>query len=271
MHMDKRALPKITVITVTLNDVEGLRKTLQSVVAQVDCELEHWIIDGGSGDGSRELLAEYVASTPRAQYVSEPDGGIFDAMNKGIALTTGEVLVFLNSGDSFTDPGVLEFVSKEWASGDWEWGYGAIRYVDEAGEILSGAVQSPFRRRRLQLGFRFAPWPATYLSRELIERLGGFDERFGFAADQELAIRAAASADPVTWVRFMADFLLGGVHSQAGFLERERLWHRMRVRNGVPLLGSRLVDLAVAFSIAGFRELRRRAGAYGKSRRRANR
>lgn len=262
MNMTARALPTITVITVTLNDLPGLKKTLSSVEAQTGSACEHWVIDGGSTDGSRELLADYVTSNPHAHVVSEADAGIFDAMNKGIERATGELLVFLNSGDCFTDPGVVEFVSQEWACGTWEWGYGAIRYVEESGEVVSGSLQSPFRRRRLQLGFRFAPWPATWISRDLIQRLGGFDERFGFAADQELAIRAAAVAEPVTWVRFVADFLLGGVHSQSSFLDRERLWHRMRVHNGVPVLGSRLVDLGAALSIACFRELRRRGARY---------
>ena len=266
--MSARPQPKITVITVTLNDLEGLKKTLSSVREQVGSNCEHWVIDGGSIDGSRELLADYVASTAGAHFVSEADAGIFDAMNKGIALATGELLVFLNSGDCFTDPGVLGFVSREWARGNWEWGYGAVRYVAADGEVVSGSLQSPFRRRRLQLGFRFAPWPATYISRDLVRRVGGFDDRFGFAADQELAIRAAAVAEPVTWVRFMADFLLGGVHSQSSFLTRERLWHRMRVHNGVPVLGSRVVDLGAAYSIACFRELRRRGAAFaGRGRR----
>lgn len=256
--MNERAFPRITVITVALNDVSGLAKTLPSVTAQVGGVHEHWVIDGGSTDGSVELLQEYVASNPRAHFVSERDGGIFDAMNKGIGLATGELLVFLNSADCFTDPEVLKFVSDEWARGNWQWGYGAIRYVEENGEVVSGTLQSPYRRRRLQLGFRFAPWPATYISRDLVERLGGFDERFGFAADQELAIRAAAVEEPVTWVRFMADFLLGGLHSQSSFLKRERLWHRMRIHNGVPILGSRVVDFMAAISIAGFRESRRR-------------
>lgn len=259
--MSARPRPKITVITVTLNDLQGLKKTLASVREQVGSSCEHWVIDGGSVDGSRDLLADYAASTSEAHFVSEADGGIFDAMNKGIALATGELLVFLNSGDCFTDPGVLEFVSQEWARGNWEWGYGAVRYVSEDGDVVSGSLQSPFRQRRLQLGFRFAPWPATYISRDLVRRVGGFDDRFGFAADQELAIRAAAVAEPVTWVRFMADFLLGGVHSQSSFLARERLWHRMRVHNGVPVLGSRVVDLGAAYSIACFRELRRQAAA----------
>lgn len=262
--MTRRSLPKISVITVTLNDREGLRATLSSVETQVGVGCEHWVIDGGSSDGSRELLDEYVSSHPDAHFVSEPDGGIFDAMNKGIELVTGDLVVFLNSGDCFTDQGVLEFVSHEWARGTWEWGYGAVRYVGTDGEVVSGSLQSPFRRRRLQLGFRFVPWPAAYISRDLILRLGGYDERFGFASDQELAIRAAAVSEPATWVRFLADFLLGGVHSQSSFLERERLWHRMRVRNGVPVLGSRTLDLGAALLIAGFRELRRRGSAYAQ-------
>lgn len=259
--MNKRSLPRITVITVALNDLPGLEKTLASVAGQVGGVHEHWVIDGGSTDGSVDLLERYVGSHSNAHFVSESDEGIFDAMNKGIARATGDLLVFLNSADCFTDPDVLMFVSNEWARGSWQWGYGAVRYVEENGEIRSGTLQSPYRRRRLQLGFRFAPWPATYISRDLIQRIGGFDDRFGFAADQELAIRAAAVAEPITWVRFMADFLLGGLHSQSSFLVRERLWHRMRIRNGVPILGSRIVDFMAAIAIACFREFRRRGAA----------
>lgn len=99
---------KYSVITVNYNNREGLRLTIDSVVAQTCTDYEFIIIDGASTDGSKELIKSY--GTAITQWVSEPDSGIFNAMNKGIARATGDYLIFMNSGDYFYDSGVLEAV-----------------------------------------------------------------------------------------------------------------------------------------------------------------
>lgn len=102
---------KITVITVTFNAREALERTIQSVIRQDYSALEYIIIDGGSQDGSLELINQY--SPQLAHWTSEPDRGIYDAMNKGIACAQGEYCIFMNAGDTFTDEHVVSRVFSE--------------------------------------------------------------------------------------------------------------------------------------------------------------
>lgn len=109
---------KISIITINYNDAEGLRKTLTSVAAQTYTNIEHIIIDGGSTDGSVEVIREYEQSlvsslspfASRLKWISEPDKGIYDAMNKGVAKSSGEYLLFLNGGDALASPTAIEDV-----------------------------------------------------------------------------------------------------------------------------------------------------------------
>lgn len=102
---------KITVITVAFNAREALERTIQSVIRQDYSALEYIIIDGGSQDGSLELIKQY--SPQLAHWTSEPDRGIYDAMNKGIACAQGEYCIFMNAGDTFTDEHVVSRVFSE--------------------------------------------------------------------------------------------------------------------------------------------------------------
>lgn len=97
---------KYAVITINYNHCDGLRKTIDSVVAQRCRDYEFIVIDGGSTDGSREVIEQYAASI--TYWVSEPDGGVYHAMNKGIRAASAEYLIFMNSGDTFFSPDVLE-------------------------------------------------------------------------------------------------------------------------------------------------------------------
>ena len=102
---------KLSIITINYNHKEGLLKTIKSVVNQTYHDIEYIVIDGGSTDGSVDVVKQYEDSI--SYWVSEPDCGIYNAMNKGVAKATGEYCLFLNSGDSLhgTDS-ILEFVSK---------------------------------------------------------------------------------------------------------------------------------------------------------------
>lgn len=109
---------KISIITINYNDAIGLQKTLSSVVLQTYRNIEHIIIDGGSTDGSVEVIREYeqsLVSSPspfasRLKWISEPDKGIYDAMNKGVEKSSGEYLLFLNGGDALASPTAIEDV-----------------------------------------------------------------------------------------------------------------------------------------------------------------
>ncbi|MBQ9668990.1 MAG: glycosyltransferase [Prevotella sp.] len=109
--MKTTSKPAVTVITVCRNALGMLRKTMESVEAQLYENLEYLVIDGASTDGTPQLLADWRGRLTR--FVSEPDGGIYDAMNKGAAMATGEWLIFMNAGDTFASPDVLSRVFAE--------------------------------------------------------------------------------------------------------------------------------------------------------------
>lgn len=100
--------PKISVITVVYNDKEGLEKTIQSVLSQTYDNIEYIIVDGGSTDGSVDIIKKYQNRI--GKWISEPDEGIYDAMNKGVGLSSGEWLNFMNAGDVFCDNKVLDCI-----------------------------------------------------------------------------------------------------------------------------------------------------------------
>lgn len=104
--------PKITIITVTFNALENLQKTIKSVEAQDYQNLEYIVVDGGSKDGSKEFIESKKDSINK--WVSEPDGGIYDAMNKGVKMASGEYCIFMNAGDTFvSSASISEVFAKE--------------------------------------------------------------------------------------------------------------------------------------------------------------
>lgn len=254
-----RPSPKISVITVTLNDRDGLDSMAASLQAQDYADIEHIIVDGESKDGTVEWLKTYSPSFP-IKWISERDEGIFDAMNKGAVMSSGEVLVFMNAGDSFSDPKSLSHIAELWQLGMWDWAYGQMEYVDPQGMSQGFTRQYPHAQRGVELGTRFAPHQATYLSRQLFDSLKGFDLAFEYACDQELAIRAGAVSEPFVFQHVVAKFLQGGVHSQTTYWRRERIYRRMRLKNSVLVCNSNTLDWIYTESMAIYREVRERAG-----------
>lgn len=132
--------PRLSIITVNFNNRNGLQKTIDSVVAQSFRDFEWIVIDGGSTDGSRELLEQYVGHF--SYWVSEPDYGVYHAMNKGIAKAKGDYMNFLNSGDVFADAHVLERVfgypfGQDLIFGDWYLQYSNHQDLVNEPEALS--------------------------------------------------------------------------------------------------------------------------------------
>ena len=129
-------LPRITIITICYNAASTISRTLRSVQAQTYPHLEYLVIDGASRDTTLELVEELA---PRAQVYSEPDRGIYDAMNKGIALATGDIIGILNSDDFYISTDVITSVVNEMQQKDLDAVYGDLEYVDEV--TLSRALE----------------------------------------------------------------------------------------------------------------------------------
>lgn len=122
--------PKITVITVCFNAKDVLENTIKSVVGQTYADYEYLIIDGGSNDGSIEIILQY-ATNPHVRWISEPDKGIYDAMNKGIKMAKGEWLNFMNAGDCYVNESVLSNIFRHDYPSEVKFLYSDNYYIDE--------------------------------------------------------------------------------------------------------------------------------------------
>jgi len=157
-------------------------EALESVLVQDHPEVELIVIDGGSRDGTREVLQAYAGRI--GVLVSEPDRGIYDALNKGIAWASGDVVGFLHSDDLFADAAVLSRVAAAFADPAVCAVYGDLQYVrkGDTRRVVRHWKSAPFRARLLARGW-MPPHPTLYVRREWYERIGGFDTRYRIAAD----------------------------------------------------------------------------------------
>lgn len=180
---------KISVITVCYNSAETIADALQSVANQTWPDVEHIVIDGASTDGTQAVIARYGARL--AKVVSEPDAGIYDAMNKGLRLATGDLIGFLNADDVFASPDTLaHIVRAAQESPNVDAVYGDLQYVakDRPGKVVRHWRSKSFEISRLPCGW-MPPHPTLYVRRPVLEALGGFDTRFRIAADYEFMLR----------------------------------------------------------------------------------
>jgi glycosyltransferase involved in cell wall biosynthesis len=190
------------------------------VRAQGYPRLEHVVVDGGSSDGTVELLR----AAQDIRFVSEPDRGLSHALNKGIAMATGDVIGELNADDVY-EPGALQVVGETFRDRpDVAWLTGYCRVIDgSGGEIRRPITQykNAFLRRYslgLYLTHNFISAPATFFRRETLEESGGFDERYRISVDYDLQLRVARRHDPLILRRYLASFrMVEGTLSMSGF------------------------------------------------------
>ena len=182
---------KISVITATFNSGKTVRDTIESVLHQTHKDTEYIIVDGKSSDNTMEIARSYeLQFGGRMRYISERDKGIYDAMNKGISMATGDVVGILNSDDFYTANDVLEQVAKAMEDTSIDAVYGDVHYVNE--EHLDKCVRyytsRPFHRAWMRFGFMPAH-PSFYCRRSVYERCGTFDLTYKVAADFENLLR----------------------------------------------------------------------------------
>jgi len=179
---------KISVITVCLNSALTLQSSLESVAKQDWSAVEHIVIDGGSTDGTRDIL--YRSRSQLAYFVSEPDGGIYDAMNKGLAKATGDVICFLNADDRYASNKVLSTVAACMQENNLDALMGDVGFF-RAGSfphIVRRYSAEKFHPKRLAWGWMPAH-PALFLRREVFHRVGRFKSDYRIAGDFEFIIR----------------------------------------------------------------------------------
>lgn len=182
---------KVSVITTTWNSGTTLRDTLESVLRQTYPDIEHIIVDGGSTDETMELVRKYEPRyNGRLRYISEPDEGIYDAMNKGIRMATGEIIGILNSDDFYTSPDTVETLASELENNHVDAVYGDIHYVDnkDLDKCVRYYSSAGFCRWKMLLGFMPAH-PSFYCRKKVYECFGLFKTSYKVAADFENLLR----------------------------------------------------------------------------------
>jgi glycosyltransferase involved in cell wall biosynthesis len=183
--------PLVSIVTPTLNQGDFIQHTLRSVVSQTYTNVEHIVIDGGSTDSTLEILRN-LGNTPRLQWTSGPDAGMYDAINKGLALAKGDIVAYLNSDDLYL-PWTLDVVVEAFARRpDVDFVFGDFLQVDETTGRRRLMWQMPFDLDYVRRA-GFLAQPAVFWRRAAYELLGGFDTSLRFVADCDYWMRAGSS------------------------------------------------------------------------------
>jgi len=185
---------QISIVTAVYNRVDTIADALRSVGAQSYRNVEHIIQDGGSSDGTLDIIRQFGASS--SQLVSEPDGGIYDAINKGISRANGDIIGLMHSDDFFAYDEVLERVAELFQDPAVDGVYGDLDYVSASNtdKILRRWRSGPYRADLLRRGW-MPPHPTLYLRREVFDRWGLYDTSMRIAADYEAMLRYLVKGD----------------------------------------------------------------------------
>lgn len=221
----KRSCPLLTVITVAFNAKDTIEQTILSVGAQAAESIEYLVIDGASNDGTVEVLRRQAHHIDH--WVSEPDHGIYDAMNKGIAMARGEWIMFLNSDDYLESARSAQYL---------------LAATDDSIDIVAGQtlMKSANRERLFRPSPRFGlllqlPFmhPSTIVRRSAFESCGHFDTRYKLAADCDLLLRMISRGHKCRYISEVVTVMREGGASQRGFIRgrveyMQAYWRNMR-------------------------------------------
>lgn len=220
-------LPKISVITVSYNSVLTIEKTIKSVIEQDYIEKEYIIIDGGSKDGTQEIVAKYNEYID--VFVSEKDNGISDAFNKGIVKATGDLIVLINS-DDYLLPNALSLVASQY---------------DKTSDLFCGnlllwnpsthykCVIKPSLEFPLMPFFKRPVHQGVFVTKELYKRLGGYDEKLNYAMDLDFLMRATRIKAKFKYMDIdIAVFRLGGATSDSIFKKKKEYIYLIKKNGG---------------------------------------
>lgn len=180
---------KVSIITVVYNNVETLRETIESMLSQDYADVEYIIVDGASTDGTVELVKSYGSRIQ--QFVSEPDRGLYDAINKGVKLASGEVIGLLHSDDLFCNKQSVSKIARAFQENPTaDSVYADLFYVDkdDTRRVVRNWVSGDYKRKRFIFGW-MPPHPTFYVKRAVYEQHGLYDTDFKSAADYELMLR----------------------------------------------------------------------------------
>jgi len=179
---------KISIITVCFNSAKTIEKTIQSLASQTYNNIEHIIVDGNSKDATLEIIKKYENQI--SKWISEPDKGLYDAMNKGVQLATGDVIGILNSDDFYTNNTILSEIAQAFSDNSIDAVFGDIHFVRQNNLLKSVRKYSgkTFRTCLFRWGF-MPPHPSFFVRKIFYEKFGAYDITFDISGDYELMVR----------------------------------------------------------------------------------
>ena len=202
--MSNSSLPLVSIVTPSFNQVRYLEATIKSVLSQGYPHIEYLIVDGGSTDGTVDIIKTYESKL--AWWVSEKDKGQTDAINKGFARARGEVLAWINSDDTYEPGAISAAVRYLQEHPNLGMVYGDCNFINEDGRVIGkfGSAQTSYRL--LRQGYAHIPQQTMFFRSDLWKQVGPLDPSFYFAMDYDLWTRIAARSEikyvPQTWANF---------------------------------------------------------------------
>ncbi|MBP8997239.1 MAG: glycosyltransferase [Anaerolineaceae bacterium] len=187
------SLPLVSIVTPSFNQAKFLEETIRSVLDQDYPHIEYILIDGGSTDGSVEIIRKYAHRL--AYWVSEKDRGQTDALNKGFAAANGSILAWLNSDDTYQPGAIRSAVDYLISHPRVGLVYGDLNFINERGEIVGKFPAAQTDLARLRRGYVHIPQPAAFFRTDLWKKVGPLDPSFYFAMDYDLWVRLAGVSD----------------------------------------------------------------------------
>ena len=248
-------VPRVSIVTVTLNNRAYIDDTIRSVLGQSYPAIDYIVIDGGSTDGTAEIVKSYA--TRLSAWISEPDRGIADAFNKGLALSRGDYVLFLNSDDRLASARAVEtMVAAIIDAGFPELIYGDCNLIDRVSGKYLYTASIDFPPRAFRWG-RTLPHPSLFTSRDYFDRHGNFDTQFRIAMDYEFLLRGAPKSRVVHVPVVITEVRSGGISTYSTAVAPEIV--RALRKNGLIRTSLGAVSLLAYFRaralLRGIREL----------------
>ena len=232
---------KISIITAVFNRADTIGDALSSVQSQKHEDVEHLIQDGGSTDGTLEILESHT--NPQITLVSANDDGIYDAINRGMARASGDVVGLMHSDDLYANDRILEKVAAAFEDPDIDCVYGDLQYVSvrDTSRVIRHWRSGEYARDLIKRGW-MPPHPTFYIRRSLLETLGNYDTSFQIAADYDAILRWlwTARLRPAYIPEVMVKMRVGGASNRSidRIVQKSREDLRALKRNGVGSVGT---------------------------------
>ena len=226
---------KVSIITSCYNRAATIRSAIESVLAQDYNDIEFIVVDGSSTDGSLDIIREYVDRI--SIIISEPDHGMYEAINKGIRVATGEIIGLLHSDDFFYDNGVIGRIVKriKRTHADFLYGDGLFVNPDNTNKVVRNWIGGGYRLWKVRHGW-LPLHPPCYIRRDVMMRLGLYNESYKIAADSDLLVRYLLTGGlTVTYLNeYIVRMRMGGLSTDSA--KRKKMWEediRVYVSHGL--------------------------------------